>query len=371
MKYRFAIVFFLALAAISTAGIAAARPEPLSKDDILKLLHGGVTSKRITSLVQDRGVDFELTDSAEQELRRAGADRNLLLAIAKTFSATGKPAPPTGLPPVPNDAASTVLVRQVGHGQIISPACSDARNQLGIDEVSTGYRDPASDMRFTVTNIGNEELYVDRVNCREVSRIKPRDSKRCIYSSSTGWIVRVAKVKDLFDRSGSATACKQAFEDASPAQTTQAAASRPQQVPAPPKAGSVHVVTEPGGVQIYLDDEPKGMTSSEGRLVLKELPAGTYRVRASLIGYKEWAQSVTLAAGQDLQLDAKLEVAGPKPLTRTDIKQALENSVAKPRILTLINQYGVDFMLSNEVEKELRSAGADDSVILAIMKNKK
>ncbi|MGH9492499.1 MAG: hypothetical protein ACRD2K_03270, partial [Terriglobales bacterium] len=39
--------------------------------------------KRVAEMVTEYGVDFELTDEAERRLRAAGADANLLLAIAR------------------------------------------------------------------------------------------------------------------------------------------------------------------------------------------------------------------------------------------------------------------------------------------------
>ncbi len=54
----------------------------LSEDDIEKLLLGGVTSKRVTELVKQKGVDFTLDDAIELRLRKAGAKDELLLAIA-------------------------------------------------------------------------------------------------------------------------------------------------------------------------------------------------------------------------------------------------------------------------------------------------
>ncbi|HEY6252978.1 MAG TPA: hypothetical protein VI685_23720, partial [Candidatus Angelobacter sp.] len=68
------------------AELAVAKPAPhmqLSAADIEKLLQGGVTPKRATELVKQRGVDFALDDSTEASLRKAGATDELLLAIAK------------------------------------------------------------------------------------------------------------------------------------------------------------------------------------------------------------------------------------------------------------------------------------------------
>ncbi|MGH9556974.1 MAG: hypothetical protein ACRD2Y_14235, partial [Terriglobales bacterium] len=61
-----------------------AGPARLSVEDVLDLLRGEVAPARIAALVNDRGVDFVLTEAVEQQLRGAGADSDLLLAITKT-----------------------------------------------------------------------------------------------------------------------------------------------------------------------------------------------------------------------------------------------------------------------------------------------
>ncbi|HSE48208.1 MAG TPA: PEGA domain-containing protein [Terriglobales bacterium] len=60
-----------------------AGPPPLTVEDVEKMLSAGVAPKRAAMLVQERGVDFVLDDAKEGRLRAAGADVDLLLAIAK------------------------------------------------------------------------------------------------------------------------------------------------------------------------------------------------------------------------------------------------------------------------------------------------
>jgi hypothetical protein len=71
-------------------------------------------------------------------------------------------------------------------------------------------------MRITVTNTSNEDLYVERVNCRDTSVMKPRESKRCIYSSNSGWVVVVARNRDV----STAGACSDSLKATSAAQET-------------------------------------------------------------------------------------------------------------------------------------------------------
>jgi hypothetical protein len=57
-------------------------PPALSEKEITDAL-ASMAPARVTALVKQYGVDFELNDDAEKRLRAAGADANLLLAIAK------------------------------------------------------------------------------------------------------------------------------------------------------------------------------------------------------------------------------------------------------------------------------------------------
>jgi tetratricopeptide (TPR) repeat protein len=62
------------------------KPQPapalLSEADIEELLRGGVSAKRTTELVKQKGVNFSLDSANEAKLLKAGATKDLLLAIA-------------------------------------------------------------------------------------------------------------------------------------------------------------------------------------------------------------------------------------------------------------------------------------------------
>ncbi len=67
----------------------------------------------------------------------------------------------------------------------------------------------------------------------------------------------------------------------------------------------------------------------------------------------------------------RLPLAGPQPLKELEIEKALEDGLPSTRIMSLVNKYGVDFALTDEVEQRLRRAGADSNLLLAIAKAKK
>jgi hypothetical protein len=138
------------------------------------------------------------------------------------------------------------------------------------------------------------------------------------------------------------------------------------------KVATLRVTAQPGGVQVYVDDTFKGSTSEkEGVLVIEDLPPGTYRLRLSFLGYKEWTGQAILTGGETRTVEATLVAAGPKPLAAGEIEEALKNGVAKSRIMGFIRDYGVDFALTDEIEQGLRDVGADSDLLLAITKARK
>ncbi len=134
---------------------------------------------------------------------------------------------------------------------------------------------------------------------------------------------------------------------------------------------TLKISSQPGNAQVYLDDEPKGTSSpDEGKMVLKDLPAGSHKLRIALSGYKDWVQSVTLTEGSTVYVDAKLAVAGRGPLTSPDVVDLLKGGVSPKRATDLVKEHGVDFALDDAIEKEIRAAGGDDALLLVITKAK-
>jgi hypothetical protein len=66
-----------------------------------------------------------------------------------------------------------------------------------------------------------------------------------------------------------------------------------------PRTGGLVVKTTPGETQVYLNDEPKGMTSPEGELRLPDLQPGTYTLRVSMLGYQSYEKPMTVTAGEE------------------------------------------------------------------------
>lgn len=90
------------------------------------------------------------------------------------------------------------------------------------------------------------------------------------------------------------------------------AAPAPQAAPEPP---SLVIQTSPGDADVYLDDEPMGTTSPEGRLKLVKLAPGEHVVRVGLAGFRDQEKKVQLEAGKTENLNVQL-VASTTPPTK-------------------------------------------------------
>ncbi len=143
-------------------------------------------------------------------------------------------------------------------------------------------------------------------------------------------------------------------------------------ITAPPKPviGRVIITTQPGGAQVYVDDIFKGASSERGLLTVETSP-GAHMVRVNHADYKEWSQSVYFANESGTPLNVTLARAGPEPLSEDEIEQGLAAGITPARMTDKVKELGVNFQLTDDVEKKLRAAGADDGLLLEIAKNKR
>jgi hypothetical protein len=169
-----------ALAALLALRAFAAQEsqKPLSEEEVIELLTNDVAPPRVAQLARQFGISFQMTTSAEQDLREAGADESLIDTLRKL-------APKPSAPPASQPATPAALA------------------------------------------------------------------------------------------------------------------------PSPPV---LLILSSPGGAEVYIDDEPIGTTSSEGRLRMSKLGAGNHRIRLSHDGYKDFEQTVDLVSGL-LTVTAQLQPA--------------------------------------------------------------
>ncbi len=81
MRRKWLFLMLLALITGWSASVRAAQKRALTKNDLLRLVAGGVYNSRVAALLEDRGITFVPTTRDLESLRQAGADEALLHAV--------------------------------------------------------------------------------------------------------------------------------------------------------------------------------------------------------------------------------------------------------------------------------------------------
>jgi len=82
MKHTCWVVIFVA-ASLGLAQGPPAQKKPLDEIQVVALLAGGVTSRRVAMLVNERGINFEPTEDYLTTLKDVGAEDVLLGSCAR------------------------------------------------------------------------------------------------------------------------------------------------------------------------------------------------------------------------------------------------------------------------------------------------
>src|SRR5579883_2856091 len=105
MRGFFCFLLCFMLLGISSLALAQSNLPPLGKGDIIGELRDGNSSRYIVNEVNYRGIDFTLTPEIEQQLHKAGADKDLMNAIRKARVVSA--APPLQSPGSTTGSSST------------------------------------------------------------------------------------------------------------------------------------------------------------------------------------------------------------------------------------------------------------------------
>src|SRR5438105_2194952 len=107
-----------------------------------------------------------------------------------------------------------------------------------------------------------------------------------------------------------------------------------------------------GLVQVDLAGSPlSGVTDSAGAFRISNVPAGTYTLRASVVGYRVIEQAFTLAAGEAKTFEVVLT---PSTITLTDSTVVTADPFATPETTA------TGFTLQGDEQKNLAGVLADD-----------
>jgi hypothetical protein len=80
MKLRFLMLVILVAVTASLAGPPQAQ-KPLTKEEVMGLVRAGMDNTQLAKAVRERGIDFEPTEDYVQALRKAGAQDELIAAL--------------------------------------------------------------------------------------------------------------------------------------------------------------------------------------------------------------------------------------------------------------------------------------------------
>ncbi len=256
----------------ATVSLLAAHPQrapkPLSKDDVIRLLEGDVSPKRVGEMARERGINFELTAEVEGELRRAGATDELIGVLRE-------------LGPKPPAAPELVVHSKPGEAEVY------------LDDVRAGKTSPEGVLKIPDLSPGTHRVRLSLQG----------------YADYEQTVALAA---------GHAATIEAGLEAAKP------------RAAKPPAAPELVVHSKPGDAEVYVDDVRVGKTSPEGTLKIPDLSPGTHRVRVSRQGYADEEQTVALVGGQSATFEASLEAAKPNVVPPPVIGAIIGENRAKP-----------------------------------------
>jgi hypothetical protein len=80
-----------------------------------------------------------------------------------------------------------------------------------------------------------------------------------------------------------------------------------------PDTGDLQVSSSPSGASVYLNDNYRGITPPDDSLDIVNLVPGSYTVSVKKSGYQDYATTVTIQAGKNVQMNAALQPASQSP----------------------------------------------------------
>jgi formylglycine-generating enzyme required for sulfatase activity len=336
MKPKLLILIVL-FSAIALAAAPQGSKKPLTKDEIIALVKGGVPGARVVGLVQQNGIDFEPTEDYFRALRTARADPSIINAVRAARPA--KPPAPAGATQatVLIKAANTLMDTGDIDGAITlykeaiqnSPNDSEPHRLLGIAlgkkkdwqgdaaeqraAILANPDDAAAKAELTValrasTEALTSELVVESSAGAEVylddefkGRTGPEGRLKIENLKSGAHALRVSLPQ------------KKAFE-----QTVKLVAGEPWTVHATfaDLRGKIVIQTN-AGAQVFLDNKSQGTADASGGLTIPDAPLGSHQLRISAANKQDLQQTITVSAGQEFRFDAPLLDAGGRIVVQT------------------------------------------------------
>ena len=298
--------------------LRATRPEPMTQQQVLALVAGGVPSERATALVKQHGIVFVPDEKYLQTLRVAGADDALIAAVREAGGAL-----PGGLD-----------VRTSPNAQVYLDGAQAGRADSGGELILKNLKPGPHTLRVTLgaKKDFEQSITVMPAAAGSVNATLTDLPGRAVITSEPGAEVYLDNTgKGKTDSSG-----KLVLADVAPgsyqlrvtgqggredySQSIEVTAGRETSISAYGKAlpGKIRVQATPGA-RVFIDDWKYPLVEQyNGELSDFSFPPGTHYVRVLEEGKPEFKGSVSVGAGQQVIFNAprNTPTAPEKPLDR-------------------------------------------------------
>jgi hypothetical protein len=142
-------------------------PKPFSKNEIIRLLKGDVPGNRVAALARERGIEFQMNQENEAEIRQAGANDSLVAALRALAPKPVAPLPASpailAINSMPGGARVYIDDEPVGttspEGRFKMSTLAPGKHHLRL--ALDGYLDREQDIELTRGDITNADLALD------------------------------------------------------------------------------------------------------------------------------------------------------------------------------------------------------------------
>jgi hypothetical protein len=274
------VALLFAITTLSHAQVTSHTQKPLSEAQLQQVLKAGVDSQRLAKVVQERGVDFEVTGESLVGLREKGAEPILVRSLGVAALRVGRG---------PIDA---IFIQEL--------VAADFDNEMlarAVRERNVSFR-PGADYLEGLESAGAKEILLDAL--RDVNQ-KPLTMDQVLElvangvpNSRVAALVRLRRINrkpsvddlDNLRIAGADDSVVQALREIKF------------------DHGTIRVNTVLGA-SVFLDGAIKGMTGSEGQAVIDNVKPGTHSVRVLYEG-REQTRSVSVPAGEVIDVKIPL-----------------------------------------------------------------
>ncbi len=312
---------------------AQAPAKGLAKDEIIRLLDAGVAPKRVEALIEDRGISFELTPQAEQDLRQAGADSDLIEVVRAHSKPTGPPE--LVVESKPGNAQifvdNELFARTSSGGWAKITTLAPGRHSLRV--AAEGYADFEQAVELKAGQVVTVSAVLERPKFSPATLIiESRPARAAVYVDGKliGGTGAEGKFRsaDLAPGTHRVRVSAEGYADFE--QSVELVAARAVTVtallePAKPSTAGLVLEAIPRGASVTVDDRLVDKSSPGGNLNIQDIPPGRHRVRVTAEGYAPFEQTIEISAGSILTLRPSLLPLAPSAgLARDNLKDGLK-----------------------------------------------